>query len=66
MALTKGWMRTILLGDIGNRLDIADTEEDIRLLRHRHQEKAEQLDENAAAIRKLREAIARQTLLFRH
>lgn len=28
-----GWMRTILLGDIGNRLDIGDTEEDIRRVR---------------------------------
>ena len=29
-----GWMRTLLLGDIGNRLDIADTERDIGRLRH--------------------------------
>jgi hypothetical protein len=28
-----GWMRTIFLGDIGNRLDIEDTEESISLLR---------------------------------
>jgi hypothetical protein len=28
-----GWGRTLLLGDIGNRLDIADSEEDIRRLR---------------------------------
>ena len=28
-----GWMRTILLGDIGNRLDIADAEKSIRALR---------------------------------
>lgn len=28
-----GWMRTILLGDIGNRLDIADAEKSIRSLR---------------------------------
>lgn len=27
-----GWGRTLLLGDIGNRLDIADTEQDIRSL----------------------------------
>jgi hypothetical protein len=25
-----GWARTLFLGDIGNRLDIADTEEEIR------------------------------------
>lgn len=28
-----GWGRTLLLGDIGNRLDIADTERDILELR---------------------------------
>ena len=28
-----GWARTLLLGDIGNRLDIADTENDIASLR---------------------------------
>ncbi|MCB9891588.1 MAG: hypothetical protein H6832_17950 [Planctomycetes bacterium] len=27
-----GWLRTLFLGDIGNRLDIADTEEQIRKL----------------------------------
>jgi hypothetical protein len=30
-----GWMRTLLLGDIGNRLDIADTERDIGALQAR-------------------------------
>jgi hypothetical protein len=28
-----GWGRTLLLGDIGNRLDIEDTEQDIALLK---------------------------------
>ncbi|MFK7787923.1 MAG: hypothetical protein AB8C95_00335 [Phycisphaeraceae bacterium] len=28
-----GWARTLLLGDIGNRLDIADTERDIEHVR---------------------------------
>lgn len=28
-----GWGRTFLLGDIGNRLDISDCEEDIRVLK---------------------------------
>ena len=28
-----GWMRTILLGDIGNHLDIGDAEKGIRALR---------------------------------
>jgi hypothetical protein len=30
-----GWGRTLLLGDIGNRLDIADTERDLKTLRSR-------------------------------
>jgi hypothetical protein len=30
-----GWMRTIFLGDIGNRLDIGDAEENISVLRRR-------------------------------
>ena len=30
-----GWGRTFLLGDIGNRLDIADTERDVAGLRRR-------------------------------
>ena len=30
-----GWGRTLLLGDIGNRLDIEDTERDIARLRQR-------------------------------
>jgi regulator of replication initiation timing len=28
-----GWGRTFLLGDVGNRLDISDCEEDIRILK---------------------------------
>ncbi len=28
-----GWGRTLLLGDIGNRMDIADTEEEIRRIK---------------------------------
>lgn len=29
-----GWARTLLLGDVGNRLDIEDTEHEIRRLKH--------------------------------
>ena len=36
-----GWGRTLLLGDIGNRLDIADTERDIANLQSRLQSKAQ-------------------------
>ena len=35
-----GWARTLLLGDIGNRLDIGDAEEDIARLRKRLRDKA--------------------------
>ena len=35
-----GWGRTLLLGDIGNRLDIADTELDIASLRRRIRKKS--------------------------
>ena len=34
-----GWMRTLFLGDIGNRLDIADTEQDVALIRKKLREK---------------------------
>lgn len=34
-----GWMRTLLLGDIGNRLDIEDTEQDIARIRRKLREK---------------------------
>lgn len=40
-----GWIRTFLLGDIGNRLDIEDTERDIAGLRKRLQSK-DQIDQN--------------------
>lgn len=36
-----GWLRTIFLGDIGNRLDIADTERDIDSLRDQLRAKRE-------------------------
>ena len=35
-----GWARTLLLGDIGNRLDIGDAEQDIAALRERLRDKA--------------------------
>ncbi|MEM7576723.1 MAG: hypothetical protein AAF328_04530 [Planctomycetota bacterium] len=33
-----GWARTLLLGDIGNRLDIGDVEQDLGHLRRRLQQ----------------------------
>jgi len=50
-----GWARTLLLGDIGNRLDIADTEQDIGEIRHELASK-QNLDESQdEAIRRLQE-----------
>ena len=41
-----GWGRTFLLGDVGNRMDISDCEQDIRVLKESlmeiHQEEQEQ------------------------
>ena len=31
--LDMGWARTLILGDVGNRLDIADCENDIKVLK---------------------------------
>ncbi len=39
-----GWGRTLFLGDIGNRLDIADTERDIKSL-HRKMSKKTSVDQ---------------------
>lgn len=57
-----GWMRTILLGDIGNRLDIEDTERDIAALRSTQQVAQRTLQESHGEIRMLKNEIARQKL----
>lgn len=50
-----GWARTLLLGDIGNRLDIADTEQDISEIQQELSSK-QNLDESQdEAIRRLQE-----------
>ena len=49
-----GWGRTLFLGDIGNRLDIADTERDIRKLR---QYVADAINVNASQEQILKELI---------
>ncbi len=59
-----GWMRAILLGDIGNRLDIADTEKEISNLRRNNREKADVLNNHAQVIHELREALGQQTLVI--
>lgn len=38
-----GWMRTLLLGDIGNRLDIADTEVEIDRVKQQNRNTANRL-----------------------
>ncbi len=48
-----GWARTLLLGDIGNRLDIADTERDIEDLRGEVSSKRERDQTQDEAIKQL-------------
>ncbi|QDU34130.1 hypothetical protein KS4_21920 [Poriferisphaera corsica] len=42
-----GWGRTLLLGDIGNRMDIADTERDINLLKNKLSRQSSAMNEIA-------------------
>ncbi|MFW6088608.1 MAG: hypothetical protein ACODAB_02575 [Gemmatimonadota bacterium] len=58
-----GWMRTIFLGDIGNRLDIADTEESLSLLGRRMRLSDDRDAEQDAAIRELESEIDELRLL---
>jgi hypothetical protein len=48
-----GWARTLFLGDIGNRLDIADTENDIAQIRQELASSYGQDESQDAKIRKL-------------
>lgn len=57
-----GWMRTILLGDVGNRLDIADTEREITSLKARQQTSARSLRTRADLIDRLRRELGEQKL----
>jgi len=50
-----GWARTLLLGDIGNRLDIADTEQDIGEIRQELAAKRNLDESQDDAIRRLQE-----------
>lgn len=50
-----GWARTLLLGDIGNRLDIADTEQDIDTIRRELGHKRHLDESQDDAIRRLQE-----------
>ncbi len=48
-----GWLRTLFLGDIGNQLDIADTERDISKLRGSLRSKRRKDASQDAAIQRL-------------
>ena len=55
-----GWGRTLLLGDIGNRLDIQDTEQDIAQLK---QQMAGALGKDLSQDEIIRELIAENAQL---
>ena len=57
-----GWMRTLLLGDIGNRLDIADTERNVSGLRQSQQRTLQGLNARELEISALKKEVGRQNL----
>ena len=57
-----GWMRTLLLGDIGNRLDIGDTERDIATLQRKQQRDAQDLAQKRREVDQLKEEIGQLKL----
>jgi chromosome segregation ATPase len=62
MITIMGWMRTLLLGDIGNRLDIADTESDIDQLRQSQSRSTRELEKKNRTIETLQEELEQQKL----
>ena len=57
-----GWARTLLLGDIGNRLDIADAEAEIASLRRAHDQSGRMLRGKELEIAGLKDELGRQKL----
>lgn len=57
-----GWISTILLGDIGNRLDIEATEHDIVKLRKAQQNTTNKLYQKEQEVQALQEQLARHEL----
>lgn len=57
-----GWARTLLLGDIGNRLDIADAENEINRIERSQLRAKRTLDAKTQEISMLKEELGRQKL----
>ncbi|MDB4306362.1 hypothetical protein N9945_00165 [bacterium] len=57
-----GWMRTLLLGDIGNRMDIADAENQIAFLEKRQKLATRALTKKEVKISVLQAELERQRL----
>jgi hypothetical protein len=57
-----GWARTLLLGDIGNRLDIADAEAGIASLQRAHDRAERELGSRERDIIVLKQELGRQKL----
>lgn len=57
-----GWARTLLLGDIGNRLDIADAEGEINRIQRSQQRAESALGEKERDIAMLKDELGRQKL----
>ena len=60
--LSMGWARTLLLGDIGNRLDIADTEEEIRRMQAAQRSAKSALQSKDQKITMLKDELGKQKL----
>lgn len=57
-----GWMRTLLLGDIGNRMDIADAEVEIDRVKQQNRNTATRLRKKEERIDRLTSELAQQRL----
>ena len=57
-----GWLRTILLGDVGNRLDIEDAERSIARMKRGQVRTRSALASSTAQVAALREELGRQKL----
>ena len=57
-----GWMRTLLLGDIGNRLDIEDAERSVTALQRSQQKTVENLQRRDRHIDRIEDELARHKL----